>query len=86
MCPRVWAVTIERRKFASNHLSLLYESCRKKINRKLRKYIRNMNVRMVNITSTWFLDNLSTDGVHSNAQAKQEIISKFSGVIHRCRL
>ena len=41
-------------------------------------------VRMVNITSTWFLDNLSTDGVHFNAQAKREIISKFSGVIHRC--
>lgn len=84
VCPRVWTVTIERRKFTSNHLSLLYESCRKKINRKLRKYIRNMNVRMVNITSTWFLDNLSTDGVHFNAQAKQEIISKFNGVIHRC--
>ena len=84
VCPRVWVVTIERRKFTSDHLSLLYESCRKKINRKLRKQIRNMNVRMVNITATWFLNNLGPDGVHFNAQAKQEIKSKFRAVIHRC--
>ena len=84
VCPRVWVVTIERRRFASEHLSLLYEAYRKKINRKLRKQIRNMNVRMVNITATWFLNNLGPDGVHFNAQAKQEIKSKFRAVIQGC--
>ena len=77
-------VTIERRKFTSGRLNFLYESCRKKINRKLRKYIHNLPVRMVNITSPWFGDHLGTDGVHFNSEAKQEIKNKFKGVIHRC--
>ena len=84
ICPRVWFVTIERRKFTSSHLDSLYESYRKKINRKLGKYLHNTVVRMVNISSPWFGDHLGNDGVHFNAQAKQEIANKFKNVIHRC--
>ena len=88
VCAQVRFVNLERRHYAlSNHFNLRndeYERCRRFINQRMRRYCKWAHVWTINITSPWFYNHLSGDGIHFDNEASLELRRKILYVIRRC--
>ena len=74
-------VTLERRNYPLNNrfgvVNEVYNRNRKKVNDKLRAFLRRKSIRQINVTAPWFSENLRSDGVHFNSSAAIEFRRKI---------
>ena len=63
-----------------------YARVRGRVNGNVRRFCRNHSIRFINVNRSVFVDNISSDGTHFNANANGELIHKIQCLAHHAQM
>lgn len=79
-------VLIEGRHYPDNNrfgiTNKTYESCRKRVNRNIRRFLGRQGIRSFNTTDYYFSNNVARDGIHFNTAAQNQLVQKIKDLIY----
>ena len=79
-------VLIEGRQYPDNNrfgiTNKVYESCRKRVNRNIRRFLMRQGIRSFNTTDYYFSNNVAKDGIHFNPAALNQLVQKIKDLIY----
>ena len=79
-------VLIEGRHYPDNNrfgiTSRVYENCKKRVNRNIRRFLKRQGMRSFNTTDYYFSNNVARDGIHFNTAAQNQLVQKIKDLIY----